>query len=171
MASWTYCGIPRLSAAERELHQSVVFLCAKQESHRWVVSDRHHILSIPSDVGVELAQMFVAEFIHFEFDEHVALEDAVIENDIHEATCLTNEDALLPRLEAKAVAQLQQKVLQLVEKRVFKIGLAHGLLRFQTEKLEHVGIADGQLRLCLFGGAWARVASFSLLVESPERSK
>jgi hypothetical protein len=38
---------------------------------------------------------------------------------------VADQDALLPRLETETVAQLEQKVVQLVQKLIFEMGFAH----------------------------------------------
>ena len=64
----------------------------------------------------------------------MALEHAVVEDEVHEEVLVADDDALLPGLEAKAVAHFEQGV--------FEIGLAHDIAGAQAEKLEDVGIAD-----------------------------
>ena len=65
------------------------------------------MLFIIGDIGVELAEVLVAERLGFQFHKDMALEHAVIEDEIHEEMFVADEDALLPGLEAKAVAHLQ----------------------------------------------------------------
>jgi len=62
--------------------QSVVFLGAEQQSHRWLASLSHHVLTIPGHIGVELTEVFVGEFVHLEFDEHMTFENTVVENQV-----------------------------------------------------------------------------------------
>ena len=45
----------------------------------------------------------------------MALEDSVVEDEIHEKVLVADEDAFLPGLEAEAVTHLQQELLQAVE--------------------------------------------------------
>ena len=67
------------------------------------------------------------EGVVLQFDEHMALEDTVVEDQVHEEVFAADHQALLPRLEAKAVAQFEQEVLQLVEQGVLQMALAHHL--------------------------------------------
>ena len=161
-------------AGERVLHQSMVFLRAEQQAHRRVVVFGHHVPPTPGDVGVELAEVFVAELVYFQLDEHMALENALIEDEVHEAACLADDNPLLPRLETETMAQFQEKILQLVEQGILQVGFAHGLLWPKAEKLENIRVTNSEFRLGLFGGAVGqrrKLFLFSLLVESPERSK
>ena len=42
------------------------------------------MLSVPAQVGVELAEILVREPVALELDENVALEDAVVEDQVYE---------------------------------------------------------------------------------------
>ena len=106
-------------------------------------------LALPGDVGVELAQVLVAKFVDLQFHQHMAFQDAVVEDQIDEAPGSAVGDALLLRLQAEAMAQLQQEFAQMVQQGRFKIGFGHRFAGAQAEKLEDVRVADRQLR---FGG-------------------
>lgn len=68
----------------------------------------------------------------------------MVKDQVHEEEFITDEDALLPRLEAKAPAQFQEEILQLVQQGIFQIRLVHDVSRFETQKLEHIGVADDE---------------------------
>ena len=76
---------PLVHGGERVFDEGVVFAGAEQEADGRVVTVAHDVFLEPGDVGVELADVFVAELVHLQLDEHVAAEDAVIEDKIHEA--------------------------------------------------------------------------------------
>ena len=97
---------PIVHAGEGVFGEGVVFLCAEQESDGRVVTLDHHMPSIPSNVGIELADVLVGERLELEVEQDMAFQDAVIEDEVYEAMCVADEDALLPSLETKAVAQL-----------------------------------------------------------------
>jgi hypothetical protein len=99
-----------------------------------------------------LAEVFVGEFVYFELDEDMALEDTVIENQIHKPSGLSNDDALLPGFEAKAVTELNQEFMQVVQKSSFEVGFADGLTGFESKEFEDLGITNGEFWLGLFGG-------------------
>ena len=66
----------------------------------------------------------------------------MVEDEVHEKVLVADEEALLPGLEAEAMAHLQEELLQAVEQGVLKVRFAHGILRTDAEELEDVGIAD-----------------------------
>ena len=148
----------------------MVFLRAEQESHRRIVSIGHHVFAIPRHVGVELAEMLVGEFVHFKFNEDMAFEDTVIENQIHKPSGLSDDDAFLPGFEAKSVTELYEEFMKVVQQSSFEIGFADGLTGFEPKEFEDVGISDGQFWLGLSAAEWAMSASFSLSMDRPDRS-
>ena len=54
-------------------------------------------------------------------DEDVAVELAMVEDEINEVVAPADADLLLPVLEAEALAQLEQEVLQVVDEGRFQI--------------------------------------------------
>jgi len=87
--------------------QGVVFLSAEQDAEGWVVVFGHNIFSIPAHVGVELTKVFMSERFDLQLHQNMSFENAMIEDQIHKSVGITDQDSLLPRLETKAVAQLQ----------------------------------------------------------------
>ena len=140
--------------------QGVVFLRAEQEPHRRIVTIGHHVFMIPGYVGVELAEVFMGELVHFELDEDMAFQDTMVENQIHEPSGLSDDDALLPGFEAKAVTEFHQEFMQVVQESIFEVGFADGLPGFESKEFEDVGISDGEFWLGLFGGGVGHVGEF-----------
>jgi hypothetical protein len=127
---------------EGVLDEGVILAGAKENTDGWLVARGHLVLFVISDVGVELAEVLVLEGIGLEFHEDVALEDAVIEDEVDEEVFIANENALLTGLEADAVAQLEEEILKPVEQGIFEVGLGHDIPRAESEELEDVGIAN-----------------------------
>lgn len=132
---------------EGEFDEGLVFPGAEQNADGGLVASGHFMLFVISDVGIELAEIFVGEGLGLQLDEDVALEDAVVEDEVHEEILSTNEDPFLACFEAEAVAHFEKKLLQSFEQGIFQIRFAHGVPRAETEKLEDVRIADDVCRL------------------------
>src|SRR5262249_9180963 len=81
----------------------------------------------------------------------MALQDAMVEDQIDEAVRVADQDPLLPGLEAEAVTELEQEILQTVQELVLEMRLAHHLPGLQSEELEDVRIANGLVRLVRLG--------------------
>ena len=95
---------------QRKFHHFVVLAGAQQDTNRRLVAFYHLVLFVVTDVAIELAQVLMPECVVLEFNEHMAFEDAVVEHQINKEVVAADEQALLPRLEAEAVAQFQQVV-------------------------------------------------------------
>ena len=74
--------------------------------------------------------------------EDVALEHAVVEDEVHEEVLFADEEALLPGFEAEAVAHFHEEILKAIEQSVFDVGFTHDIAGAEAEELEDVGITD-----------------------------
>ncbi len=72
----------------------------------------------------------------------MAVELAVIENQIHEVIAAPDADLLLPILEAESISQFEQELLQVIEQGGLQIVFTENLLRLEPEKFKNVGILD-----------------------------
>lgn len=104
----------------------------------------HHVFAIPSDIGVELANVFVSEAVDFDFDQHMAFEGAVVEDEIHEAAGFADDDAFLLGFEAESVAEFHKEFPEVLDERGFEVGLGDSVLGAQAKEFKNVGIADGE---------------------------
>jgi hypothetical protein len=51
-----------------------------------------------------LAEILMGELAEFEIDEHVAAQQAVVEDQVHEEVVFLESESLLPRLEQESLA-------------------------------------------------------------------
>ena len=54
-----------------------------QNTYGLVISRMHHLFSVPCHIGVDPAKILVAELVHLHLNEHMALEDTMIEHQTH----------------------------------------------------------------------------------------
>lgn len=85
--------------------------CAKEDADGRVVAGGHLGVAVVGDVGVELAEVFVAEFVVFEFYDDVAMENAVVEDEVGKVVAVVNDDAFLAGLKTKAIAEFEEEFL------------------------------------------------------------
>ncbi len=85
--------------------------CAKEDADGRVVAGGHLGVAVVGDVGVELAEVFVAEFVVFEFYDDVAMEDAVVEDEVGKVVAVVNDDAFLAGLKTEAIAEFEEEFL------------------------------------------------------------
>ena len=124
----------------RVADERVVFLRAQNQPDRRDVPRGHFLLAVVVEVHVHLPGVGVGERPELEVDQHVALEDAVVEDQVDEVVVVVEGDALLPRLEAKAAAHLDQKGLQVVDDGLLQVALSVPRPLLQPQKLQHVGV-------------------------------
>ena len=79
----------------------------------------------------------------------MALENAVVEDQVHDTVSAADEDALLAGFKAETVPEFEQESLQPVEQRLLDIGFAQHLVRLEPEELEDIRVANGQARFGL----------------------
>jgi hypothetical protein len=98
-----------------------------------IISLSHHVLPVPAHVGVELADVLVIELFEIQLDQHVALEEAMVEDEVYEVVGVVEQNPLLACFETETVPQLQQKILESVQQLVFQMRLAHDRLRLELK--------------------------------------
>jgi hypothetical protein len=76
----------------------VILVGAQQNSNRRAITLGHHVLAIPTHIGIELTDIFLAEFCHFEFDQDMAFENAMVEHQIDEKMLVTDQNTFLDEI-------------------------------------------------------------------------
>lgn len=97
---------------KRVFDQGLVFAGTEQKADGQIVTLGHHMFPKPRHVGVKLADVLVAELVHLELNQDMALEDAMVEDQVHEAAGVSNDNAFLLGFQAETMAEFQQKVPQ-----------------------------------------------------------
>lgn len=80
----------------------------------------------------------MAELVNLEINEHVAAQQAVIENQINEEMVLFEGKAFLAGFEEKAFAKFEQKVIEPVNNGSFQIGFGITRLFVQPQEFENI---------------------------------
>ena len=84
----------------------------------------------------------MCQLAELQVDQHMALEDAVVENKVKVEVLVLIPHELLPGDKAKAPTKLQQKFLQLIDQRLLQIGFPQRRIVFQIEEIQHIGAFD-----------------------------
>ena len=92
------------------------------------------------DIHLHLAEILMGKLAYFQINQHIAAQQAVVENQIDKKMIFIEGKAFLPGFEQKAFTQFQQKILQLIDNGGLKVAL--GILHFflQTEKFQDIGV-------------------------------
>jgi hypothetical protein len=97
-----------------KLDLGAVFVAAQQNPHGWRVARCHHVRFEPVHVKIHLSRIRRAECAHLQVEQHMATQQAVIEDEVHAMMFTSLRHAELPRLETKPAAQLQEETLEMV---------------------------------------------------------
>ena len=87
------------------------------------------------------------ERAELEVDQHMAAQQAVVEDEVDEEMLVVEAEALLPRLEQKALAEFEQELAEAVDDGAFQIGVGLAALFGQAEKFQHQRFLEQVLRL------------------------
>ena len=91
---------------------------------------------------IHLPGVFMFEGADFQIDQDMATRHPVVKNEIDPMMAVSGGDTELPGLETKAISQLKEEALQMIQQRGFKIILRiAGTIR-QPGEFQDVGIAD-----------------------------
>ena len=106
----------------------------------------HFIFSIIANISVQLADMFVPELIVLQFHNNIAMEQAVVKNQIRKVVFAVYYDAFLTSLKTETFTHFQQELLQMSYYRFFNIVLCNDIFCLKAKKLESVGISQLKLQ-------------------------
>lgn len=102
----------------------LVCICAKDDADGRAIRIRLYQFIVHAHIHVHLADILVSYFLGFKIDENEATNQVVIEHEVNEVVFLLRVYMLLPRNKGIAFAKLQEKFLQIVDKRLFKLAFA-----------------------------------------------
>src|ERR1017187_330773 len=105
----------------------------------------------------------VGDLAEFQIDQHIAAQQAVVENQVHEEVVFVEGEAPLSRLEEEAFAHFQEETLDLADDGGFQVGLGILGALIQAEELQNQGFLEQVARLG-DGLAFAREAANALFV-------
>ena len=117
-------------ARQRVFHHFLAALGAKQDAHGRIVAVVHLVFAVIGHVGVELPEIFVVELVILQLDNHIAMQNPVVEHQVGIIILVVDDDALLPCLKAEPLAQLHDKLLQMVDECLLQVFFFNDILRF-----------------------------------------
>src|SRR6266702_7048284 len=107
---------------ESQFYQGFAFLLTENHANSRMLIRRLHIAVKIVDIHLHLAKVLMGEPTDFQINQHIATQQAVVENEVNEEMVVVKGEALLTGLKQKAFAKLQQKMFELVDDGSFKIG-------------------------------------------------
>lgn len=105
------CGIDIGIFGQREFHERVLFALAKQNAYGRLLELLPHITVVIVDIHLHLSKVLVAQLVSLEVNQHIALQQAVIEYEVNIIILLIEGESSLSLFKKEALSQLQQKLL------------------------------------------------------------
>ena len=102
------------------MHKFVASFGTHQNSYRRIVVRLHNVVLEIRQIEIHLRHIVIFQTDRFQVDEHVALQNAIVENKVAEVVFVIDKYAFLACLEAKACAQFEYKFLKVVDKSLLK---------------------------------------------------
>ena len=134
-----------------------------------VVALVHFLAGVVVDVHLHLPDVLMGEIARFEVDEDEAFQDIVIEHEVDMKVAPVEVDVLLPCNEGEPAPKFQKEFLQVVDERLFEVGLVKTRALLHAQKFKNVGIADNIFgQFC--GFARGRVRDDGVIVMTCEQS-
>ena len=108
-------------ACQGILDKSVILVCTEQNTNRQIVTLAHHVLPVPVHIGIELADVFMGKPVKLQFNQYMAFQNTMIEDQIDKKVFVPYQNAFLTGLETEPMTQLKEKILKLVDKHILKM--------------------------------------------------
>lgn len=129
--------LSRLVGTQEVFHHGIVFVGAEDEAKGRIVAVGAAFLIEIVHIKLHLAEIAVGELADLEIDQHMALQNGVIEDEIDVKVVAIESDPLLARDKGKALAEFEQEGLQVVDESLLQSGF-HEAMRFrQSEEFDH----------------------------------
>ena len=125
---------------------STIFLPLRVQSRMPIGGLSHFVLAIMRYVCVELSEVLVGELLVLQFYDYAAMQYAVVEHKVWIVIFVVDDDTFLASLEAEALAEFEDELLQVADKCILQVMLVNNFLRLQSKKLERARLA--YLHLC-----------------------
>ena len=114
-------------------------------------------------VHLHLPEVLVGDLADFQIEQHIAAQQAVVENEVDEEVVFVECEALLTRLEQEAFAHFQQESFDLANNSGFEFGFGIATALLQAEKLQDKRLLE-QVPRVRNGLAFLREPADALLV-------
>lgn len=123
-------------------YEHVALVGTEQDADRWIVTFVHLLTGVVVDIHLHLANVLMGEIFCFEIDQNETFQNVVVKHEVDVEMSAFDIEMFLPSDERKTSAKFKQKLLQMIDERLFEIGFIEMLVLRQIEKFQHVGILD-----------------------------
>jgi hypothetical protein len=131
---------------QSHFYHFVVFAGTKENAHGGVFVAELFVAVVIIHVHLQLTQILVGNFPRFNFDDHKAPQQAVVKHQVGKKLIIFEQQAFLPGNKRKAVAQFEQKLLQMADQCRFQFLFVVMGFSLQSQELEYHRVFDDFLR-------------------------
>ena len=123
-------------------YEHVALVGTEQDADRWIVTFVHLLTGVVVDIHLHLANVLMGEIFCFEIDQDETFQNVVVKHEVDVEMAAFDVEMFLPGNERKASAEFKQELLQMIDKRLLKIGFIEMLVLWQIEEFQHIGVFD-----------------------------
>lgn len=132
---------------QSQVHQRVFLAFTENDADGGFLKVLPHMAVVVVDVHLHLAKVLMGQLVGLQVNQHIALQQAVVEHKVDIVVLLVEGEPLLTFLEEEAFAKLQQERLQLADDGFLQFRLCIGFFRSQAQELQCHRILDDVRRL------------------------
>lgn len=112
-------------AGEGVFYHLLALSSTEQDANGRVVAGAHLVLAVMRNVCVELSEVLMRELLVLQLYDDTAMQNAVVEHKVVIIVLVVNDNALLAGLEAEALAEFEDELLQVSYKCILQVMLIH----------------------------------------------
>ena len=128
-------------------HQQFILVFGENNADGWIVAFDVFLVGKVAHIHIHLADVVVLYLINLEVYQHEAAQNAVIKNQINFVVGVVDRYTILAANKGEALAQFQQKLLQVIAQHRFKVGFRNFVRFGNFQKLKHIRLAQQVSRL------------------------
>lgn len=132
-------------AGEGVFYHLLALSSTEQDANGRIVAGAHLVLAVMRNVCVELSEVLMRELLVLQLYDDTAMQNAVVEHKVGIIVLVVNDNALLAGLEAEALAEFEDELLQVSYKCILQVMLIHDILCFQSKKFKSERLTNLQL--------------------------
>lgn len=116
-------------AGEGVFYHLLALSSTEQDANGRIVAGAHLVLAVMRNVCVELSEVLMRELLVLQLYDDTAMQNAVVEHKVGIIVLVVNDNALLAGLEAEALAEFEDELLQVSYKCILQVMLIHVFYR------------------------------------------
>ena len=118
-----FLGVDVGVARQGEFDDGILLLLTEENADGGILAGRLHVTVKVIHIHLHLTEVLMGELVELEVDDHVATQETIIEDQVHEEVIFVEGKTFLPGLEKEAFAEFEQKALKVADNGCFEFSL------------------------------------------------